>query len=726
MKVRTALPLFGAGIASVVTGFATGPALAADVVVEEFDTLTRITVPGTPAAGWTVRNGSRSIDLRKFGTDLDLESPPLGDGSRLETLGVWKGSVNAGISIRFSCDCEASHYYNDGGSVIIDVTARTTPLPLPTPLPLLTPLIPLTPLGIEAASTTERVETPQFLRPVETVASTVIIGEHVPTAWNRPTVTMAEAAPGRPAPPRQRKEEPWRLANILVATPLPRPKPAIGIIEPGTATNPVESEDAAIDALRDSILEKLALGVEQGRIVMDTGPERGGGSYVPAGCADEAALDLKRLTGSDDFRAALPRLRADVYDDMKQLNPAAVRNLARHFIAFGLGAEARNVIAAFETSGPPERMILDMASILEGETDGLGDSLLLKPDCGPRAAVWRGMVAAEAGDGTVAAIYDTAREAIYDVPGPLRKILGARIAVGLIDEGQRETAMRLWRNLQVATGPATPEMQLLGTYAVEGTVLDRMLGLSETRSPIAVEAALRAADMLAQTTNRGAAERLGMTLDDLAFLYRDSQSEAPLSLAQAKLQARYGDLASALTALAEKVEDHPERADHWRGIAHETIRVATEGADPVARPHDFDTILSSLRYLDDSPASDAAKLSLARKLLNIGGAHIVDTVLTAPTLKRSTEARRLLAEARLLTGDAPGARKLLAGLGDDESAPLRDRAAAMGKTVTIDSARALFAPVKRPPETASISAARDLLDEADADLSIIEELLADG
>ena len=704
MKVRLALPLFGAGLAVVATGLATGPALAADVVVEEFGALTRITVPGTPAAGWTVRNGNRSIDLRKFGTDLDLESPPLADGGRLETLGVWKGPVNAGVSIHFSCDCEATHYYNEGGSVIIDVTARTNPLPM------------------EAATTTEWVGTPQPPRPEQTFASTVIPTGRVPAAWNRSTVILAAAAPERPAPPRQRNGEPWRLANILVATPLPRPKPAIGIAK----TDPAESEDAAIDALRDSILEKLALGVEQGRIVMDTGPERGGGRYVPAGCADEAALDLKRLTGSDDFRAALPRLRADVYDDMKQLNPAAVRTLARHFIAFGLGAEARNVIAAFETSGPPERMILDMASILEGETDGLGDSLLLKPDCGPRAAVWRGMVAAEAGDGTVAAIYDTAREAIYDVPGPLRKILGARIAVGLIDEGQRETAMRLWRNLQVATGPATPEMQLLGTYAVEGTVLDRMLGLSETRSPIAVEAALRAADMLAQTTNRGAAERLGTTLDDLAFLYRDSQSEAPLSLAQAKLQARYGDLASALTGLAEKAEKHPERADHWRGIAHETIRVATEGADPVARPLDFDTILSSLRYLDDSPASDAAKLSLARKLLNIGGAHIVDTVLTAPTLKRSTEARRLLAEARLLTGDAPGARKLLAGLGDDESAPLRDRAAAMGRTITIDSARALFAPVKRPPETASISAARDLLDEADADLSIIEELLADG
>lgn len=708
--IRTTLPLFGAGIALIATGIVTGQALAADVLVEEFDALTRITVPGTLKEGWTVRNGTRSIDLRKFGTDLEIESPPLSDNGRVETLGIWKGSVNAGVSIRFSCDCEATHYFGDGGNVVIDVTARTTPLP------------------IEAASSIARVNTAQRPRPVETEtrATTPVTDLHVPTEWNRPTVTIGEPARERSAAPSRRKEEPWRLANLLVATPLPRPKPPVEPAGADALKTVTNSDDAAIDALRDSILEKLAVGVEQGRIVMDTGAERGSGSYVPAGCADETALDLKRLTGSDQFRESLPRLRADVYDDMKQMNPAAVRNLARHFIAFGLGAEARNVIAAFETSGPAERLILDMASILEGETDDIGESVLMKPDCGPRAAVWRGMVAAEKDDGTVTATYDTAREAIFDVPGPLRKILAARIAMGLIDEGERETAMRIWRNLQVAAGPNTPEMQLLGAHAVEGNTLNRLLGLSETRSPIAVEAALRAADMLAETTNRAAAERLGMTLDDLAFLYRESEAEAPLSLAHAKLQARYGDLASALTVLAGKAEEHPERADHWRGIAHETIRVATEGANPVARPHDFDTILSSLQYLDESPSSDAAKLSLARKLMDVGGAHIVDTVLTAPTLKRSTEARRLLAESRLLMGDAAGARKLLAGLKDEESAPLRERAAAMGKTVTIDSARALFAPVKRPPETASISAARDLLDEADADLSIIEELLADG
>jgi len=490
-----------------------------------------------------------------------------------------------------------------------------------------------------------------------------------------------------------------------------------------------ESEDAAIDALREAVLSRLALGVEQGRITMDA--DNGARpQYVPAGCPDEAALDLKRLIGSDDFREALPTLRADVYDEMKQVNPAAVRTLARHFIAFGLGEEARNVIAAFkgegDGDGAAEKLIVEMATVLEGDGATMSSGLLIKPECGPRAAVWRATVAAESETGTVRGIYDEARNTVLDLPGPLRRILGARIALGLIDEGDRESAMRLWRNLQQATGPGTPELDLLEAHTDEAHQLESLLAIARSRSPLAGEAAQRAAAMLLRSEDRERAERLGAALEDLIFVYRDTDAETGLSFALAQLQARYGDLASALTALAKKADDQPERAEHWRSIARETIRVATEGADPVARPRDFDTILASLQYLDDSPASDGAKFSLVRKLMAVGGANIVESVLTTQIRDRSPEARRLLAEARLLMGDAAGARRLLAGLKGEDSQTLQARAALQGASGSADTARDRFGPAGAAPREASISGARALMEKTEEDLSIIEELLADG
>jgi len=695
---RSALPLlFSLGLVVATAS----PVLAADIAVEDRGEATRIIIPLAAKSGWTIRKGERSIHLSTLNGENALTGPSIPDEGRLSAIDVWRGKTETGISIHFTCDCRSKYSYGKGGIVIVDIAESGKP-------------------AIVAASRT-------LPETAQAVVSQPLPPLTAPTKAPDAPAPEQKARPILPASTTQRKltPPPYR-PPFMLAAPFPRAKPRVTIHRDVDADQITESEDEAIDALRDIVLSKLALGVEQGRITMDSGADRARKAYVPAGCPDEAALDLKRLTGTDDFRSAIPGLRADVYDEMKQVNPAAVRNLARHFLAFGLGPEARNVLDAFRIKGTPERLIRDMARVLEGEGADLSESLLLKPGCGARAAVWRAMVAAEKQDGTVREIYEQAGSTIFDVPGPLRKILGARIALGLIDEDDRETAMRLWRNLQTANGPRTPEMRLLAAYAVEGSPLNYLLALSETRSLAAREAAIRAADILLQDGSEIQAKRLGVTLDDLAFIYRDSPQEASLSLALTGLEARYGTLATALTLLADKAEEQPERAEHWRGVARDTIRVATEQADPVARPLDFDTILASLRYLDDSPSSDAAKFSLVRKLMNVGGAPIVESILKPDILKRSSEAKRLMAEAKLQMGDAAGAQKLLKGLTDENSDALRERVAEATGSNTADAARALFDPVATSPTGASLTTARDLMDEAETDLSIIEELLADG
>jgi len=646
---RLTLPLLSAGAAL----FAASSALATEVTVEEFGAMTRVTIPVTSESGWVIERSSTSLSLRTDTAEGEVSAPELDEDGQIATLDVSQDDDKVVIDMEFSCDCQSNHFYGEGGIVVIDITERqdgdvdqlaaTTPVDIeegwasaqvevqeprpiyvptilpPVAAPVAPPVAPAPPLMVPAASPPIRYAT----APVE----------------DDPVPTPPARSRAAPAPASASAAEIWRLANVLVGTPLPRRKPA-----------------------------------------------------VPT----------------------------------KQVNQAAVRSLARHFIAFGLGEEARNVIAAFETKEIPERLILDMATVLEGDGGTLSESALMKADCGPRAAVWGATVAAEQSDGTVTARFETAREAIYDVPGPLRKILGARIALGLIDEGDSESAMRLWRNLKTANGPRTPEMRLLAAYAAEGDTIAPLLALAETRSPAAIEAATRAAALLQETNARPLAERLGTALEDLAFIHRDTDRETPLDLALARLQARYGDLAAALTVLAEKAEENPDRAEYWRSIAHDTIRDATEGADPIARPHDFDTILASLQYLDNSQRSDAAKYALSRKLMSVGGAHVVESILTPTILARSDEARRLLAEAKLLMGDANGARRLLRDLRDEDSIALTERTEQITAAGSADAARALFDPVTRVPEQASISTARELMDEADTDMTIIEELLADG
>lgn len=687
------------------------PALAAEIAVEDFGAMTRITIPVTPEKGWTVDREAKRLVFRGAAADTRVTAPNVTAGGRLSGIVVATGRDSVEIRIDLACDCDATHFGSGNGVVIVDVSESLTIAPVET-------------VDIARGWVSAQVQVEQAPAAPRSTPLYYDTPTNQPTAA-RPLPIAATSPPVRaPLTPRQTAAQ---RSDSLATAPAPRRKPPAPARRAPAAQDVVRSQDEAIDALREKVLETLALGVEQGRITMDSDGSGAGQTYIPAGCPDEAALDLKRLTGGmSNFRDGLPALRAGVYDEMKQVNPAAVRQLARHFLSFGLGEETRNVIDAFQTVGPPERLILEMARVLEGQGRMMAESILLKPGCGPHAAVWGASVAAEQGAGDVRERFDTAREAIYDVPDPLRKILGARIALGLIDEGDRDGAMRLWRNLQTAQGPRTPEMRLLAAYAIEGDTLLHLLALSETRSLAAVEAATRAAAMLLERSDLTRAERLGKTLADLSFVYHGSHEEEALSLAFARLQARYGDLASALTVLAEKAQDQPERAQYWRSIAHETIRDATTIADPIARPRDFDTILASLNYLDDTRESDVARYSLARKLMNIGAAHIVETVLPAPVLKRSEEAQRLMAEAKLLMGDAPAARALLANLRDDESRALSERTEEIIATRTVEAARALFDPTPSAPAEPSISAARDLIEDAQTDLSIIKELLADG
>ena len=654
-------------------------AQAEEIQVKKFASMTRITIPMSYGNGWSVQRISQGLNLKTQSTNPGVTAPPLSSDSRLRQLDVWQSASESGIDIRFGCDCTASHYA-EADAIIIDVRER----------------------GATVA-------------PASTVTREA-------SAWGQTTVNLQTTPGNFVTRETAESEELWRLANILLATPLPRPRPAKPVVTAQTTV----SDDPAIDALRDSVLKQLSLAAEQGRISMDSGAPREKTTYVAAGCADESVLELKRLAGTGGYRDALPELRTAVYDDLKQIDPAAVRRLARHFIAFGLGEEARNVIAAFNIKGAPESLILSMAKILEGDLDNIDDHLLVKPGCGPRATVWRATVAAIRGDGNVRDMQEAIGGAILDLPGPLRKMLGARIALGLIEEGDRDGAMRLWRNLETADGPDTPEMRLLAAHTEKGRQLSALLHLSESRFPGAGEASISAADMLLERDDPARAERLNATLDDLIFLNQGQPAEAKLALARARLQGRYGDLESALTTLSEKAQKHPDKANHWRDVARETIHAATIGADPVARPHDFSTILASLRYLDKTEKSDTARFSIVRQLINAGGSSMVADILTPPVLKRSAEARRLLAEAKLLNGDPSGARALLARMDDEESTALTEKAEAMSGTTARNAAEALFAPVQPADPEASIANARKLMDDAKTDLSIVEELLIDG
>ncbi len=647
---------------------------AAEIKVQEFGSMTRILLPVQRHMGMTIAHPPRRVKVEASSGDLGLIAPAVRQNSRLSKLDVWKSDRSSGIDLAYTCDCTSSSYLTEAREVVIDIVDRSRP-----------------PTAVPAKTITRQRNTPQ-----------------------------APAAVRAPRP--FGESESLRLSRVLVATPFPPVRPG--------RPEPMNDFDSAIEGIRSAVEAQINEAALQGQITLS-----GGNGFnrkpLDKGCPDEAALDLRRLTDTVSFREPIPSLRAAVLDEMKQINPTAVRALSRHFVAFGLGTEAKAVFGSFGTGGEAEDLIIDMANYLDGEFSKLSESALFYKQCGRNAAVWRAALAAVQRTGGVREAYAAADGAVLDLPDTLRLNLGAQIALGLIDEGDKTTAMRIWRNLENARGPETAAQRLLRAYiqpedASEMAPLSILADLSETRTPEAIPAVLRATEILIKGFDRGDAKRVRQSLDDLIYIYEGTDKEAGLVLARAKMNARYGNLASALQELKARLSDEPENAGYWSELIQRTIRSAIEGADPIERPGDFAKILRVQSDLDQSPQSDVARLSLARQAVDSGAAHVATDVLPKPVLARSMDARKIMAEAALKMGRSKQAITLLNGAKDKDSIALRRRA----MTLSADDVRTVsagrFDTAPTATQDAPLAHARQLLDQSITDLTTVEEMLSDG
>ena len=274
-------------------------------------------------------------------------------------------------------------------------------------------------------------------------------------------------------------------------------------------------------------------------------------------------------------------------------------------------------------------------------------------------------------------------------------------------------------------------MRLLAAYtglvnAPPETLLPKLIDIAETRQPESAEAALRAATILETTLDNDSANRLRSDLDDLIFAYQSSPVERPLVLARTRLNARYGNLNAALEDLQARLGDEPEKSEEWRRLIQTTIQSAVKQADASANPADFNAILKAQVNLDASPAADATRVMLARKLIDAGGAHLIDQIITPQVFRRSTEARRIFADALIRRGLSDKAMLVLARSEDSESRELKNRIRELEATdmrVRLED-RFDALPVEAPD--APLTYARDLLEGSISDLNQIEEIMTDG
>ncbi len=407
-------------------------------------------------------------------------------------------------------------------------------------------------------------------------------------------------------------------------------------------------------------------------------------------CLPDASVDLAAWGDPRDPAEGITARRKDLVGEFDRPDPEAVLALARYYLYLGFGAEAKATLAAFESQRPEAELVSLIAEILDGGGAGLPGLLSGQASCAGPVALWS--VLAEGGPHPGLWTNPRAILAAFSaLPLHLRRHLGPGLATRFLDQGDRETAIRL-RNA-VTRAP--------GEHGDALVLLDARLALAEgdPGAPAALEALVTADDGIAAEAYRTYLEteldagrvppKGAETAAAIAFEIADTETGADLALLALRGLLAAGDFEAARTAILRLEHDGapagPELwADFAAGLAAgaqdgEFLRQAFATRDRLAGaglPVGVSAALArrltglgfpeeALRYLPAAGQDEAAIIARAEALIGSGAPAEAFGALVPLD---GPEAERLRARALLALGDPRGAAQRFAAAADPDAA----------------------------------------------------------
>lgn len=647
--------------------FSAGAALAQTAVVRsgEHAAFTRLVIALPERLPYTLTRSGDSADLAfaRPGVALDIsavfERVPK---TRLADLEVLPGG--GGLRLTLGCACEIEAFWFARSSLVLDIAARpggaaTPPLPdRAARLDRLRPLPVPPPRSRLASRLASRALGPESWAETDTQTPTSAAGEGTPR--------LREDAIG--ASRQTLIREIGRAATQGLLSPrldrAPPPSPSTAQPAPPPATPQPRPPPTGIQMLaRTSIDRDLAAALGEGQK-----------AHSPA-CLDPARVDVAAWGTDAPFWRQVGPLRARLLGEFDTPDGRAVRQLARLYVFFGFGAEARQLLSELGGPATADPVLDAMAAILEEGHAESGSALSHQTACAPTVALWSALSYRDIPTG-IALDGDTLLRGLSSLPAHLRAHLGPALARRLHAAGYARESARVRRLLSRSPKTVTPE----------GRLLDAEIALAGENPPAGAEAALET--LIPENTGPSAVALLrlidarlergaGISHEtaQLAGAYATEYRGQPLgaSLAEAYLSAlaASGDFGQAFAELPRVLG--PGTPGNTEIRARLSGMLARDASD-----YDF------LYYVIAGSASPPEGLdpaigdALARRLLSLGFTAEAAAYLAPGATGAAADARRRLRARLALATDRPRqAEAELIGLDGEEAMSLRARARSM-------------------------------------------------
>lgn len=390
-------------------------------------------------------------------------------------------------------------------------------------------------------------------------------------------------------------------------------------------------------------------------------------------CLPEEGIAVYNWGNESSFADQLGPLRGALVREFDDVNPASVLALAKLYIFFGFGVEAKAMIEIMpeDRLKPEKRTILNaLADLVEGETLPINHPFSGQQICDGDTALWS--VLAD-GDIRKGANTDAVQQAFSRLPVHLRVHLGPKVSSYFSEAEQYHVAEAILRSVNRTGVDHVPELNM-----AEAAIAD-LAGDTE-------KAAEKLTEAVAERT-----ENTPVALIELiALSYKEGKAlspDVPDVVASYEHENRDGELGAELrkaeiTALALTGRFH----DAFQALKDLSNRdgpaARTAALDPLMnlltdRADDVTFLQYALVFAMQSTASEAAPVAdtIARRLLDLGFAEQAMSLLKKLALEPENEKRReMLAEAALALNKPQRALVELMGLDSTEANRLRAEA----------------------------------------------------
>ena len=174
----------------------------------------------------------------------------------------------------------------------------------------------------------------------------------------------------------------------------------------------------------------------------------------PAQCPDPSSLAVADWGEPSGFASQLGGLRHQLYQEFDRLSPQVARDLARLYIHFGFGAEARQTLALLPATD--HGALLDLAELLEYGNVPAPRALDGLQTCGDQIGLWSILVTGRLPKGDNAA-GATALRNLAELPPHLRRIIAPPLSAIFLGAGDSPSASLALRNLERLASNPTPQ-----------------------------------------------------------------------------------------------------------------------------------------------------------------------------------------------------------------------------------------------------------------------------